>query len=151
VAKGTKKEEIVNGEPAIIIAPSGMLTGGPSYEYLKLLADDANNSLVFVGYQSALSLGSKIQRGMKEVPMLGDDGKMKTLNINMRVETAEGFSGHSDRAQLMAYLKNLRPTPERVVTMHGDYNKTEEFAKSAGMMLRKESTPMADLEAMRLK
>jgi hypothetical protein len=151
VAKGTSKEEIVNGEPAIILAPSGMLTGGPSYEYMKLLADDPNNSLVFVGYQSALSLGSKIQRGMKEIPTLGDDGKMKTLNINMRVETAEGFSGHSDRAQLMAYLKNLRPNPERIVTMHGDYNKTDEFAKSAGMMMRKESVALADLEALRLK
>lgn len=151
VAKGTSKEQIADGEPAIILAPSGMLTGGPSYEYLKLMADDPNNTLAFVGYQSALSLGSKIQRGMKEVPILGDDGKLKTMHINMRVETAEGFSGHSDRAQLMAYIKNLRPNPERIVTMHGDYNKTEEFARSAGMMMKKESNPLADLEAIRLR
>ncbi len=151
VAKGLTREEIVNGEPAIILAPSGMLTGGPSYEYLKLMADDPKNALLFVGYQSALSLGSKVQRGMKELPILGDDGKMKTLNINMRVETVEGFSGHSDRAQLMAYLKNLRPMPERVLTMHGDWGKTEEFARSIGMMLRKDSRALADLEAVRLK
>ena len=151
VAKGVSKEEIVNGDPAVILAPSGMLTGGPSYEYLKLMADDPNNTLVFVGYQSALSLGSKIQQGMKEVPILGDDGKMKTMNINMRVETAEGFSGHSDRAQLMAYLKNLRPAPERVITMHGDWGKTEEFARSVGMMMRKDSHALGDLEATRLK
>ncbi|VVC02920.1 Ribonuclease J [Candidatus Bilamarchaeum dharawalense] len=151
VAKGTSKEEIVNGEPAIILAPSGMLTGGPSYEYLKLMADNPNNTLVFVGYQSALSLGSKIQQGMKELPILGDDGKMKSLNINMRVETAEGFSGHSDRAQLMAYLKNLRPTPERIMTMHGDWGKTEEFARSISMMMRKDSRALGDLEAVRLK
>lgn len=151
VAKGTSKEEIVGGEPAVILAPSGMLSGGPSYEYLKLMADDAKNSLAFVGYQSALSLGSKVQQGMKEVPILGDDGKMKTLNINMQVETAEGFSGHSDRAQLMAYLRNLRPTPERIVTMHGDWGKTEDFARSAGMMLRKDSRALANLEAVRLR
>lgn len=151
VAKGTSKEEIVNGEPAVILAPSGMLTGGPSYEYLKLMADDPNNTLVFVGYQSSLALGSKIQQGMKEVPILGDDGKTKLLKINMRVETAEGFSGHSDRAQLMAYLKNLRPIPERIMTMHGDWNKTEEFARAIGMMLRKDSWALADLEAVRLK
>lgn len=151
VAKGTSKEEIVNGEPSVILAPSGMLTGGPSYEYLKLMADDPKNTLIFAGYQSALSLGSKIQRGMKEVPILADDGKMKSLKINMRIETAEGFSGHSDRAQLMAYLKNLRPSPERVLTMHGDWGKTEDFARSGGMMLRKESRSMADLEAVRLK
>lgn len=151
VAKVLSREEIVNGEPAIILAPSGMLTGGPSYEYLKLMADEPNNSLLFVGYQSALSLGSKIQRGMRELPILGDDGKMKTLNINMRVETCEGFSGHSDRAQLMAYIKNLRPSPEKIVTMHGDWGKTEEFARSAGMMMRKDSRALTDLEAVRLK
>ncbi|MBI5228439.1 beta-CASP ribonuclease aCPSF1 [Candidatus Micrarchaeota archaeon] len=151
VAKGLSKEEIVNGEPAVILAPSGMLTGGPSYEYLKLMADDPNNTLLFVGYQSALSLGSKLQQGVKELPILGDDGKMKTLNINMRVETAEGFSGHSDRAQLMAYLKNLRPTPERIFTMHGDWGKTQEFARSISMMMRKDASALADLEAVRLK
>jgi KH/beta-lactamase-domain protein len=151
VAKGTDKEEIVNGGPAIILAPSGMLAGGPSLEYLKLMADNEKNTLIFVGYQSSLSLGHKIQTGIKEVPILGDDGKTKLLKINMQVEIAEGFSGHSDRAQLMAYLKNLRPTPERIITMHGDLNKTEDFARSAGMMLRKESRAMADLEATRLR
>lgn len=152
VAKGADKEEIVgSSDPAVILAPSGMLTGGPSYEYLKLMADDPKNSLIFCGYQSALSLGSKIQRGMKEVPMLGDDGKMKSLKINMRIDTAEGFSGHSDRAQLMAYLKNLRPSPERVFTMHGDWNKTEELSRSIGSMMRKETRAIADLEALRLK
>ncbi len=151
VAKGTDKESIVNGEPAIILAPSGMLNGGPSNEYLKLMADDEKNTLIFVGYQSALSLGSKIQRGEKEIPILGDDGKTRILNINMRVETVEGFSGHSDRSQLLAYLRNLRPTPERIITMHGDWGKTEEFARTAGMFLRKESRALANLEALRLK
>lgn len=151
VAKGTDKETIVNGEPAIILAPSGMLSGGPSYDYLRLMADDPNNTLIFVGYQSALSLGSKIQRGLKEIPITGDDGKTKILNIAMRVETVEGFSGHSDRSQLIAFLKNLRPSPEKVFTMHGDWGKTEEFAKSASMMLHKEGRALNDLEAVRLR
>jgi KH/beta-lactamase-domain protein len=151
VAKGTAKEEIVNGEPCVILAPSGMLSGGPSLEYLKLMAEDEKNLLTFVGYQSALSLGSKIQRGQKEIPIVGDDGKTKMLDIKMQIATAEGFSGHSDRAQLMAYLKNLRPTPERVITMHGDWGKTEDFARSAGMMLRKEGRAIDNLEAVRLR
>ncbi len=151
VAKGTSKEEIVNGEPCIILAPSGMMSGGPSLEYFRMMADEPKNQLVFVGYQSALSLGSKIQRGQKEIPVLGDNGKVKTLNVDLEVVTTEGFSGHSDRSQLMAYLKNLRPTPERVITMHGDWGKTEEFARSAGMMLRKDARPMDNLEAIRLR
>jgi KH/beta-lactamase-domain protein len=151
LAKGTDRETIADGEPAVILAPSGMLNGGPSVEYLKLMAEDPKNLLTFVGYQSALSLGSKIQRGQREIQIVGDDGKTKTLDIKMQVETAEGFSGHSDRAQLMAYLKNLRPTPERVITMHGDWGKTDDFARSAGMMLKKEGRPLDNLEALRLR
>lgn len=151
VAKGSDKESIADGDPAVILAPSGMLSGGPSYEYLKLMAGDEKNSIIFVGYQSPLSLGSKIQRGGKEVPILGDDGKTKILDIKMRVETVEGFSGHSDRSQLMAYLKNVRPTPERILTMHGDWGKTEDLARSAAGMLRKEGRAINNLEAVRLR
>ena len=128
LAYGKDKKEIVDGEPSVILAPSGMLTGGPSVEYLKLLAEDERNTLVFVGYQSASSLGAKIQQGVKEVPIIDDNGKAKTLKINMRVETVEGFSGHSDRKQLIAWLGNISVKPRVVYTMHGDYNKTAELA-----------------------
>ncbi|MGV8176710.1 MAG: beta-CASP ribonuclease aCPSF1 [Candidatus Bilamarchaeaceae archaeon] len=151
VAKGTDKETIAQGEAAIILAPSGMLNGGPSYEYLKLLSDNPNNTLMFVGYQSALSLGSKVQRGMSEVPVLGDDGKTKVLRINMRVESVEGFSGHSDRAQLMAFMKNIRPSPDRVFTLHGDWNKTDDLARSAAAMLKRDARAMQNLESVRLR
>ncbi len=152
VAKGPDRSSIASdGEPVIILAPSGMLAGGPSLEYLKMMCEDEKNTLIFVGYQSALSLGYKIQNGMKEVPTVSEDGRTKLLNINMRVETVEGFSGHSDRAQLMAYLRNLRPTPERVITMHGDSGKTEDFARAASMMLRKDGRALANLEAIRLR
>lgn len=151
VAKAADRESIANGEPCIILAPSGMLAGGPSLDYLKMMCGDERNTLIFVGYQSALSLGAKLQSGQKEIPTVGDDGKTKMMDVRMQIATAEGFSGHSDRAQLMAYLKNLRPTPERIITMHGDWGKTEDFARSAGMMLRKESRAMANLEAVRLR
>ncbi len=57
------RKDIVEGEPCIILAPSGMLTGGPSNEYLKLLAEEPKNSLFFVGYQSSTSIGRRIQNG----------------------------------------------------------------------------------------
>ncbi len=151
VAKGQDKEAIVNGEPSVIVAPSGMLNGGPSVEYLNLMAEDEKNTLIFVGYQSPLSLGHKIQRGMKEIPVTGDDGRTKIMNIKMRIETVEGFSGHSDRHQLIAFLNNLRPTPERVFTMHGDWNKAEDLARAAGSVLRREARAPMNLEAIRLK
>ena len=151
VAKGKDKSAITNdGESGIILAPSGMLNGGPSLEYLKLMADDEKNALIFVGYQSALSLGAKIQRGLKEVPVLGEDGRTKTLEIKMRVETVEGFSGHSDRSQLMAYLKNINPTPNAIYTMHGEPGKPEDLAKSASKMLKRYAYAPMNLEAKRL-
>ncbi|MDD5022598.1 MAG: beta-CASP ribonuclease aCPSF1 [Candidatus ainarchaeum sp.] len=151
VAKGGDKAEIVQGEPAVFIAPSGMLSGGPSLEYFKLLSNDEKNTIIFVGYQSPMSLGSKIQRGSKEIPILDDDGRMKTQEIKMRVETVEGFSGHSDRSQLMAFMKNLHPTPNRIITMHGDDEKTDDLARSCSLMLKKPAYAMSNLEAIRLR
>lgn len=151
VAKGTDKKEIVDGEPAVILAPSGMMNGGPSVEYLNMMAEDERNTLIFVGYQSPLSLGHKIQKGMREIPVMGEDGRTKIMNIRMRVETVEGFSGHSDRQQLMAFLKNLRPTPERIFPVHGDWGKSDELAKGAGAMLKRESRAPLNLEAIRLR
>ena len=115
------------------------------------MAGDEKNTIIFVGYQSPLSLGSKIQKGLREVPILDDDGRTKSLEIKMRVETVEGFSGHSDRSQLMAFLKNLKPTPNRIITMHGDSAKTEDLAYSASMMLKKQAQAMNLLEAYRLR
>ncbi|MFA5049439.1 MAG: beta-CASP ribonuclease aCPSF1 [Candidatus Micrarchaeia archaeon] len=151
VAKGEDKKTILEGPPGVFVAPSGMLAGGPSLEYFKMLAEDAKNTILFVGYQSPMSFGSKVQNGMKEIPIIDEDGKTKILNVNMRVETVEGFSGHSDRAQLMAFMKNMRPTPNRIITMHGDNMKTEDLARSASLMLKRQSDAMMDMESYRLR
>lgn len=145
------RKEIAEGDPAVIIAPSGMLSGGPSVEYLKLLADNPKNALFFVGYQSSLSLGRKIQRGMKEVPTVGEDGRATSLKINMQVETVEGYSGHSDRTQLLSLLKNMHPKPERVFTLHGDETKCEDLSRTISRLMHIDSRAPMDLDSIRLK
>ena len=150
IAHGVDKQTITEGEPSIILAPSGMLTGGPSVEYLKLLAEDEKNTLVFVGYQSALSLGAKLQQGIREF-QLPADGKMKHYNMKMRVETIEGFSGHSDRRQLLAWIKNLNSKPRKVYTMHGDFTRTEELAQQIRRSFGVSSDNPWDMEARRLR
>jgi KH/beta-lactamase-domain protein len=151
VAKGKDKSAITNdGEPAVILAPSGMLTGGPSLEYFKLLADDPKNTIVFVGYQHSLSLGAKVQRGEKEVAVLGDDGRMKAVRVQMKVETVEGFSGHSDRSQLLAFIRNLTPQPKRIYTMHGELSKSEDFANTVRRLMKKSVDVPVNMEARRL-
>jgi len=138
-------------ESCVILAPSGMLSGGPSVEFLKLLAEDPRNALVFVGYQSALSMGRKIQSGAKEVPVLNAVHKLESLKINMEVTTIDGFSGHSDRQQLLAFVKNLRPRPGRVFTMHGDENKCDDLARTINKMLHVETRAPLNLDSIRLK
>jgi predicted metal-dependent RNase len=151
LAYGKDKKEIIDGEPCVIVAPSGMLTGGPAIEYLHMMAGDPLNTLIFVGYQSALSLGSKIQQGVREISAPGENGKTKVMNIQMEVETVEGFSGHSDRKQLMAWLGNISPKPRRVFTMHGDYGKTEEFAHDISRTLGVHAEAPFNMEVRRIR
>ena len=62
---GNERQEIVEGEPAIILSTSGMLTGGNSVEYFKQLCGDERNSLVFVGYQAEGLVRKKTSKGME--------------------------------------------------------------------------------------
>ncbi len=146
-----RKSIVESDEPCVILAPSGMLSGGSSVEYLKMMAHDPKNALLFVGYQGALTLGRRIQSGEREVPMLNEKHKLDTLKINMQVQTIDGYSGHSDRSQLLAYLRNLRPKPTRVFTMHGDEAKTEEFARVINRMMHIETRSPMNLDSIRLR
>ncbi|MGC8586563.1 MAG: beta-CASP ribonuclease aCPSF1 [Candidatus Micrarchaeia archaeon] len=150
VIKGERSDIIEKG-PAIILASGGMLNGGASLEYLRMLAEDPKNALVFVGYNSSNSLGRRIQNGLREVPLPDEDGKLMTVKINMNVATVEGFSGHSDRRQLMGFVENLRPRPKSVFTMHGEEQKCEDLARSIGRMLHVEARAPMNLDSIRLK
>ncbi|MFW9850421.1 MAG: beta-CASP ribonuclease aCPSF1, partial [Candidatus Thorarchaeota archaeon] len=109
-----QREEIVEGEPCIIMATSGMLAGGPSVEYFRFLAPDEKNTICFVSYQGEGTLGRRIQKGWKEVQMRNRDGNMQVIPVNLEVDTVEGFSGHSDRKQILNFIKRVNPVPEKV-------------------------------------
>lgn len=118
-----KREALLSEtEPCIVLATSGMLNGGPIMEYLKAWASDEKNMLIFVGYQAEGTLGRRIQKGLEEITLIVN-GKPKNISINMQVETVDGFSGHSDRKQLLSYIQKVQPRPERVIIMHGDEEK----------------------------
>ena len=54
---------------------------------------------------------------------MDNEGKMVVVQIRLQVESIEGFSGHSDRRQLVSYLSNLSPKPERIFLCHGEKSK----------------------------
>ncbi len=115
----TARPDIVEDRPSIIIATSGMLTGGPAVEYLKLLASDPRNSLVFVGYQAEGTLGRMIKDGLRELQVVVDN-RVELIKINMEVYSIEGFSGHSDQNELLRYVRNIYPKPRNIILNHGE-------------------------------
>lgn len=114
------RQEIIDGEPCIIMATSGMLEGGPVIEYFKSLAEDDKNSIIFVSYQIQGTRGRSVKKGLPEVMTIDSDGKMGVVKVRLQVESIEGFSGHSDRRQIINYVTHLKPKPERVIVCHGE-------------------------------
>lgn len=114
------RPDIVEDRPSVIIATSGMLTGGPAVEYLKLLASDPRNSLVFVGYQAEGTLGRKIKEGLRELSIITPDNRVEILKINMKIYSIEGFSGHSDQDELLRFVRNITPKPRTIILNHGE-------------------------------
>jgi hypothetical protein len=145
-----RKSILESKDPCVIIATSGMLVGGPSVSWLQNLAEDKKNSIVFVGYQGEGTLGRRIQKGWKEVP-IERGGKTFALPINLEIATIEGLSGHSDYKQIMNYLHRLKQTPERIIFNHGESSKCVELARTAHRIFKVETLAPKLLETIRLK
>ena len=137
--------------PCIILATSGMLVGGPSVEYLKELADNPKNLLIFVSYQGEGSLGRRIQRGEREFTMSNDKGNQELVKISMQVETIEGFSGHSSRKELLNFIYKCSPRPKKIIVHHGENSRCLDLASSIHKMYHIETAAPRNLEAIRLK
>ena len=145
-----QRQEICDSnEKKIVLATSGMMNGGPVMEYFKTWAPSPENSLVFVGYQADGTLGRRIQRGSPEIT-LSDGGKATKYEIKMAVETSEGFSGHSDKRQLLAYIATMQPKPQKILVNHGDGEKAAEFARLIRSKFGIESVALRNLETIRL-
>ena len=130
VKQADSRDEIAEGGPCIIIATAGMMEGGPVIDYFKRLAPWEENGLIFVSYQVAGTLGQRLQSGLRSVQAFNSEGKMEVINVPMGIHTIEGFSGHSDRRQLLNYVRKMRPTPRRVFLVHGEESKCENMART---------------------
>ncbi|HLH86184.1 MAG TPA: beta-CASP ribonuclease aCPSF1 [Thermoplasmataceae archaeon] len=145
-----QREQICDSvENAVVLATSGMMNGGPVMEYFKTWCESPKHSLVFVGYQAEGTLGRRIQRGAPDVT-LSENGRQTKFNIKMAVETAEGFSGHSDKRQLLAYIATMQPKPHKILVNHGDGDKTVEFARLIKTKFGIDAIALKNLETVRL-
>jgi hypothetical protein len=151
VASQADREKVYNEKPAVIISTSGSLVGGPAIEYLKNLCEDKKNTLIFVGYQFEGTLGRRIQKGWKEIPMKTENGKTISLPLNMEVHTVDGLSGHSDQRQLISFVHRLKSKPERIIITHGEEKKSLELRKTLHRIFRIETISPKNLETVRLR
>lgn len=83
--------------------------------HLKHTLADSRNTIIFVGYQAAGSLGRVIQTGTSPVRIFGQWYPLKA-----RVETIEGFSAHADRTELLDWFESLGGPPQRTFLVHGE-------------------------------
>jgi hypothetical protein len=151
IASSTEREKAWEERPSVIISTSGMLTGGPIIEHLKALAENERNTLIFVGYQAAGTLGRRIQKGWREVPFTFERGKVIPLELKLEVQTVEGLSGHSDRNQLLSFVGKFASRPHKIVVVHGENQKTIELARALHRLFRIETTAPRNLDALRLR
>nr|BFD66895.1 MBL fold metallo-hydrolase [Bdellovibrio sp. HAGR004] len=101
--------------PKIIVAASGMLTGGRVLHHLKAFAPDPKNILLLAGFQSPGTRGHTILNGAKEVKLHG-----MYVEINCKVVPSDSFSAHADRSGLIGWLKEAPFKPERIFLVHGE-------------------------------
>lgn len=144
------REKIIQDtDPCVVLATSGMMNGGPVMEYFKTWASDERNSIVFVGYQAEGTLGRRIQRGSRELT-LNDGGNIINIQMNMQIDTCDGFSGHSDRRQLIGYINNMSPRPERIIFGHGEESKCLDISSTIHKKLNINTVAPMNLEGIRL-
>ncbi len=147
----SEREKIAAGDPAVILATSGMMEGGPAIDYFRYLASDERNTIIFVSYQVEGTLGNRLKNGIREVSLMGRNGKLEAFKVNLRVESVEGFSGHSDRNQLIGFLKRVSPRPSRVIMCHGERRKTDMFAHQVSRILKLRTVAPDISETLRLR
>jgi uncharacterized protein len=146
---GMRTGIIDSKEPCIVLATSGMMSGGPVMEYFRGWAGDEKNALLFVGYQADGTFGRRLQRGLSETTF-GEGQRTSQVPIKLELATVEGFSGHSDRVQLMNFVASLDPRPQRIILNHGEESKAIDLSSSLHKRFNVESRVPYNLEAIRL-
>ena len=141
----TERQEVFEDDACVILTTSGSITGGPVMSYLQREASDPDNSLIFVGYQFEGSLGRKIQNGADEVEIDGEE-----VEVNLDTMSVSGFSAHSDRQQIINFTKNLRSTPNKVLTNHGEKKNCFSLASSLHKILNIDTSAPQNLEINRV-
>ena len=108
----------------MIIAGSGMCTGGRIKHHLVTNISRKESTILFAGYQAIGTLGRQIVDGADKVRILGN-----YYPVRARIEQIHGLSSHADRNELFGWLSKLRRPPRRVFVVHGEEQSAIDFGK----------------------
>ncbi|WP_273858936.1 MBL fold metallo-hydrolase RNA specificity domain-containing protein [Photobacterium sp. GSS17] len=104
-----------SGEPAIVIAASGMCTGGRVVNYLDALLPDSRTDVVLVGYQAKGTLGKTLLSGVESVEI-----NKQLVPVNASVHELSGYSAHADQKDLLMFVTAMETPPSVIRLVHGD-------------------------------
>ncbi len=101
--------------PMIVIAGSGMATGGRVLHHIKAFAPDHRNTILFAGYQAVGTRGADMVAGKTSVRIHGQD-----VPIRAEVAQLESLSAHADWSEILQWLRGFRSPPQQVAIVHGE-------------------------------
>ncbi|HMB65120.1 MAG TPA: MBL fold metallo-hydrolase [Eudoraea sp.] len=101
--------------PKIVIAGSGMVTGGRVLTYLKQLIDIPSTTVLLVGYQAEGTRGRLLLEGTHELKLFG-----KYHPVRAEIQHLESLSAHADQQELLHWMKDIKNIPEKVFLIHGE-------------------------------
>ncbi|RCW92008.1 MBL fold metallo-hydrolase RNA specificity domain-containing protein [Winogradskyella arenosi] len=108
-------ETIDNPRSKIIIAGSGMVTGGRVLTYLQQLIDQARTTVLLVGYQAEGTRGRQLLEGAHEIRFFG-----KYYPVKATIKSIDSLSAHADQDDLLQWVKGIKNIPEEVFLIHGE-------------------------------
>jgi metallo-beta-lactamase family protein len=112
-----EESQQLNGRhgPMVIIAASGMATGGRVVHHLKAFAPDKRNTILFAGFQAGGTRGATIVSGSPTVRIHGQD-----VPVRAEVAVLDTMSAHADAGEIMAWLGAFKAAPRRIFITHGE-------------------------------
>jgi metallo-beta-lactamase family protein len=109
-------------EPKIIIAGSGMATGGRVLSYLQHYLPKPASTVLLAGYQAEGTRGRRLLDGESEIKMFG-----KMVKVKAQISSIGGLSAHADQQELLGWMNELKQKPEKIFIVHGEENSRKVF------------------------
>lgn len=115
-------ETIDDKRSKVIIAGSGMVTGGRVLTYLQQLIDESSTTVLLVGHQAEGTRGRQLQEGAHEIRFFG-----KYYPVKAQIKSIESLSAHADQNNLLDWMSNIKNIPEKVFLIHGEQSALDTF------------------------